>query len=414
MRFYYGWIIVAIGLAVLMLAVGTLNAFGLFIIPVSEAFNLSRANMNTGIILLHLGTAALAPFVGRMLDLYSARKIMIAGAVLFSASMIVLGLSTNVWLSAFAIAVPLALGIAGGCTLTAPALVARWFSAHRGRAMAITMMGMSLGSVVVVPLFGLLIDTFGWRQCLVIVGCAIAAIFVIAVPLVRERPGPADVEPAASGETEQQAKAAKPQVDLTPMKTSQLLRKPQFWTMALSTALALGALQTIIISLVPLAQENGLSVNQSASLVSLVGALAFAGKLFLAWLGERLDRVLLLSGVFVLVALTSFALLFDHSYAALLACSVLIGLASGTVTPAFLALLADRFGAASFGTANGTATLIMAVISATSIRVGGEIYDRTGNYEAMFLTFVATAIIAAVLMITNRPRKQGRGSAQLT
>ncbi|MCB2075183.1 MAG: MFS transporter [Novosphingobium sp.] len=414
MRFYYGWVIVAIGLILLMIPVGLMNAFGLFVIPVSEAFNLSRANMNTGIILLHLGTAAAAPFVGRMLDVYSARKILIAGAILFSLSMIVLGLSTNIWLSAFVIAVPLALGIAGGSTLTAPALVTRWFSANRGRAMAITMMGMSLGSVVIVPLFGVLIDTFGWRQCLVIVGCGLAVIFLAIVPLARERPGPDDREPMTAGEAEKQAVARDSQAGQSPLKTSQLLRTPHFWTMALSTAMALGALQTIIISLVPLAQENGLSVNQSASLVSLVGALAFAGKLMLAWLGERVDRVLLLSGVFVLVMLTSVALLFDHSYVALLGCSVLIGLASGTVTPAFLALLADRFGAASFGTANGTATLVMAITSATSIRLGGEIYDRTGNYDAMFLTFGALALISALLMITNRPRKRLGGSAQPT
>jgi len=414
MRFYYGWVIVAIGLLLLMIPVGLMNAFGLFVIPVSKAFNLSRANMNTGIILLHLGTAAAAPFVGRMLDLYPARRILVAGAILFSASMIGLGLSTNIWLSAFLIAVPLALGIAGSGTLTAPALVTRWFAANRGRAMAIAMMGMSLGSVVIVPLFGVLIDTFGWRQCLVIVGCGLAVIFLAIIPLARERPGPDDHEPKPSGEPPAAEAASPAPVQETPLKTSQLLRRPQFWTMALSTALALAALQTIIISLVPLAQENGLSVNQSASLVSVVGALAFAGKVLLAWLGERVDRVLLLTGVFVLVALTSVALLFEHSYVALLGCSVLVGLASGTVTPAFLALLADRFGAASFGTANGTATLVMAVTSATTIRLGGEIYDRTGNYEAMFLAFVATALIAAVLMITNRPRKQGRGSAQLS
>ena len=48
-----------------MLAVGgTIYVFGLFVVPVSEAFNLSRADANNGLILNMLGMAMWSPIMG--------------------------------------------------------------------------------------------------------------------------------------------------------------------------------------------------------------------------------------------------------------------------------------------------------------------------------------------------------------
>ena len=62
--------------------------------PASEDLGLSRANANTGLILINLGMAALSPIVGRMLDVYPIRRIMFAGALLFGASFVILGCRT--------------------------------------------------------------------------------------------------------------------------------------------------------------------------------------------------------------------------------------------------------------------------------------------------------------------------------
>ena len=50
------------------------------------------------------------------------------------------------------------MGIACVGHLAMTTVVARWFEAQRGRAMAIAMMGMSLGTVVMAPTIGLLIS----------------------------------------------------------------------------------------------------------------------------------------------------------------------------------------------------------------------------------------------------------------
>ena len=413
MRVYYGWWIVAISMFVLLLTIGSsLNAFGLFVIPVSEDFNLSRADVNTGIIFTNLGMAAIAPIVGRMLDTNPIRRIMALGAVLFGGSLVAFGLSHNIWVSAFVLAFPLALGVAAVATLTTLTLVARWFEAQRGRAMAITIMGMSLGSVVMAPVVGLLIETVGWRQCLILLGVVLASVFLIVVPFMRDRPGPDDIEPKPANAAPEQV-AAVPPASAGPMKPFALVVMPKFWMLALGAALAMGSLQAIMVSIVPLGQEQGLSVTRSASLLSVLGAMAIVGKLVLVWLGDRLDRSASLAILFGLVSVTSLALLFGDSYLALIACSAFLGLAAGATMPIFLALLADRVGGASFGTANGIASFLMAVMGAVSIRFGGEVYDRTGSYDAMFVTFAAVAVLAAFLTFASAKFKDVRRAKAL-
>ena len=415
MRFYYGWYIVAISMVALMLTIGsTMNSFGMYVLPASEDMGLSRANANTGLILINLGMAALSPIVGRMLDVYPIRRIMFAGALVFGASFVILGLSHNVWLSAFALALLLPLGIACVGHLAMTTVVARWFVAQRGRALALAMMGMSLGTVVMAPTIGALIASLGWRNCLIVLGAVFTVIFLLIVFFIRERPGPADIEPGSAQAVSADPATGAPQSLAKslgkPLAVMELLRMPIFWVLSLSVAMTLSVLQTTVISIIPIAQDAGISVTKSAYLLSLLGAMSVAGKGLLAVVGDRIDRVKTLALIFCFLAVSCAALLMGNSYEILLFCAALQGLSAAAITPVFMALLADRLGAASFGTANGAAALIMSICGALTVRLGGEIFDRTGSYDAMFVAFIAISLAAAVLVLFSKRISAGQAA----
>jgi MFS family permease len=405
MRMDHAWVMVAISVVLLVLAVGTTTyAFGLFVLPVSNEFGLSRANVNTGLIVLNVGIAAFSPFVGRWLDHSSIRLVLGLSGLAFVVGFVVLALSRNLWLSAAMLAGPVALGVVGVGTLTTTTLVARWFTAHRARAMAIAAIGISLGSIVVVPPVGLLIVALGWRETLIVEAVVLGVIIALVLPFVHNPPS----------ETRNR-ETANPNVGgfmaATPTAGPKLLRSPVFWMLAGSLGLVFGVLQTIVVSLIPHAQESGLPIARAASLISIYGAMALAGKVALAWIGDRIDRTLLLSALFAMVSLVSAALTMGASYPALVACSAILGGAGGAMTPAFTALLADRFGAASIGTAYGTASTILAIVSAACIRAGGELYDRGGDYGIMFIAFAILAAFASAVMLTSGPLGGGNGAA---
>jgi MFS family permease len=133
-----------------------------------------------------------------------------------------------------------------------------------------------------------------------------------------------------------------------------------------------------------------------------LGAMSLLGKLLLAWIGDRIDRVQTLLAIFLFQAFACAMLLVGHSFALLLFCSALQGLCAAAITPVFMALLADRVGSASFGTAQGASALAMAICSAAMVRIGGEIYDRTGSYDTMFIAFAAVSVIAGLLVLSSK------------
>jgi MFS family permease len=222
------------------------------------------------------------------------------------------------------------------------------------------------------------------------------------IPFVRERPGPGDIEPKpARAKNEVPASDAQPSQG-EPMKVGQILRLPVFWLYTLSVGLSLGAMQTTAASIPPVARDGNFSDQQSAWLLTVLAAMSIFSKVMLATVGDRFDRVKLLTILYFCMAVASGVLLVADGYAALLACSALTGIAVGAVTPAFYALLADRVGAASFGTANGAATMIMSLCGIIALRFGGEVYDRTGSYDLMFITFIAVSLVSALLMTASR------------
>ncbi|CAN7555800.1 MFS transporter [Phenylobacterium sp. LjRoot219] len=404
-RVYYGWCIVAIAVLANMLVVGsTYSAFGLFVLPVSAEYQLSRANMNTALILLNLAAAVVAPLLGRLLDRFPAKRIMMVCAVLLALSFTVLGLSRSLWLSAAFMTLPLAAGINGAAGLTMNVLVARWFVAQRGRAMALSVLGLSLGSVVVTPLVGFLIETQGWRTALLMMGAAHGLLLMLLATFVRERPGPGEVESGGAPRPTTSAAAAQAPAaaPARPLAVGAILRMPQFWSIALSAAMAMGMAQALTVSVVPLALDEGLTMLQATSLVSMIGVSALVSKLLLAVVADKLDRVVLLSGLFGLGTVLNAALLASEGYATLVATSLLMGVTIGTLAPLVYTLLADRFGATSFGTVRGLSAPISSLMGAACVRFAGEVFDRTGGYDLMFGSFIAAQVLAALLMLSTR------------
>jgi MFS family permease len=413
---YYGWWMVAIALAACMLVVGSVyNSYGVFVLPVSAEFHLSRADINTGLILVNLGGASMAPFIGRLLDRTRVRVIMIAAAISMGASFAALGLSHSILLSAIVLALTLPAGALAAATITMPMLIARWFVAQRGRAMALAMTGMYLGSVVITPLVAWAVEAMGWRSALLVMAGAISVLLIGLALVVRAKPGPGDVEPAAKGASAALgAPSAAQAAAQPPSRLGVLLRNPQLWTITLSAGLTSATSQALMVSFVPLGREAGLSPMHAASLMSALGGGAVSGAVLLSVFADKLDRVLILVQVFILAAIVNAMLLLDHSYGLLLASAALMGAVNGATGPASFALYADRFGPQNFGVIRGISALMICGISIVTIRFAGEVFDRTGSYRYAFLAFSVVQIVAAALMLSAGLQRRAPAAARAT
>ena len=76
--FFYGWLIVLVGtLGSVMMGPSQTFTFGLFIDSLVNDLSISRANVSLLYGLATLGASALLPFVGRAIDRFGARRVML-------------------------------------------------------------------------------------------------------------------------------------------------------------------------------------------------------------------------------------------------------------------------------------------------------------------------------------------------
>lgn len=403
---YFGWYVVAAAIVIYAVVLGsTFASFGLYILPVSEEFGLSRADINTGLIILNLGNATMAPVIGRLLDRVSVRKLMMTCGALLGFSMVAISLSHSLALDGALIAIPVAAGVLGGGTISVSVLLARWFSAYRGRALALAALGMSLGGIVVSPLVGHLIETHGWRTSLLVTGGGSGIIVLLLALLVRDWPGPDDVEVRNKAIPESaEPSAPPPPIEGPPPSVLDFLRMRLFWTLVGGIALGGAIGQGVTISLVPIALEAGLTTMQGAVLISATGISGMVAMLALAAWGDRMDRTTLLALVLLSSVLPCALLLVAKTYLALIVTALILGFALAVVAPVYIALMADRFGLAAFGTVRGLMVPVMSLVGAVSVRFIGEVYDRSGGYEIGLWTYLVLGFVSAGMVYSTRPR----------
>ncbi len=404
--YFYGWNLVIYAMAgTAFITAIVQGAFGLYVLPVSKEFGLSRADMNTVVILGSLGGAVMAPFLGWMADRFPPRPMIAVGSLILAASFATLGLSHSILLSAIVVALILHLGL-GLATRPVAVLVVKWFDAHRGRALTVSAMGLSLAGIVVVPCVGLLLQNLSWRATLMISGAVATAVLVVPGMLLRLYPTAEEIAREKKPATPSDVVATAERTSPLPIRA--ILTMPLFWCVALAIAIPMSVSGAIVITLAPMAMQAGIPVTYAATFASVAGIMAISGKVGLAVIADKANQMLLMTGVFFIGAIEN-AVLFvvtPHvTYPALVFCSALQGMSSGALMPLLTVLIAKKFGPASFGTVFGVMFPVILVLNAAAARFIGEVYDRAGTYQPAFAAFVVLQIFScALIFFANRLR----------
>jgi MFS family permease len=164
-RVFYGWWVVATASLGMCFSTGTIVvlSFGVFFKPLSEYFHVGRAAISLAFTLHGLVSAASIPLIGRLIDCYGARRVILTGTAIFG---LVLLSSGFVGASiAYLYLLYLALGLVSGTTLPVPygVVVSRWFDRQRGLALGLMAFGLGLGAIGMPLVAQRLIAMFGWR-----------------------------------------------------------------------------------------------------------------------------------------------------------------------------------------------------------------------------------------------------------
>jgi MFS family permease len=388
---YYGWKVVGAILLAEFFAIGSTSyAFGLFVIPVSAEFDLTRAQANSGMICLVLGMGLSSPLLGSLLDRFDPRYVFTGGALVLGGGLVALGLSTHCGMMALILFTLVGPGAGAIGPMAGSTVVSRWFCSNRGRALGIASLGASLGGVLLVPVLAFNQGWAGWRGALIIQGLLVSMLVVLVALIVVRRP-PRKHPLAMPVQTDEGAGHGAPPVRVA---LRELLGNRSFIGIGLSVALVFSISQAILISLVPHVQRLGVSPSRAALLIAVLAISSMLGKLMFGVLADRFKKRRVLTIIIVFVIFQLLVLLAEPSFHLLLVALAVTGLATGGELPVRAALIGDYFDTRSYGWIIGVMNLVNMSFNLVLIACVGAMFDSAGHYQYAFLSLLALAFIS--------------------
>ena len=155
----------------------------------------------------------------------------------------------------------------------------------------------------------------------------------------------------------------------------------------------------VLVNLVPMMTDRGLTAAEGAKLAALAGVMALVGRAGVGWVLDHVfaPRVL---GTFALVAAASFALFnFTRGRSSNLLAVVLLGLVVGAEVDCVGYMVRKYFPAQTFGRLYGIAFGLILVGTGTGPLLLSYTHDRSGGYSVGLLLFVAIGLVSAMISL---------------
>ncbi|WP_205414068.1 MFS transporter [Amycolatopsis thermalba] len=332
--------------------------------------------------------AALAGIpVGRWLDRYGPRWLMTGGSILAVPAVVAIATAQNL---AWFIAAWLLAGAAMGATLYPPAFAAltRWYGPRRVGALTVLTLAAGLASTVFAPLTAALASHLDWRQTYLVLAAILAVITIPGHawglrghwPDPEPHEGPAHADPG------------------------RIARSRAFVALVVALSLSAFAAFAVVINLVPLLTERGLSPGAAAVALGLGGAGLVLGRLgyttFTRHTSVRVRTAIILTAV----AATTGVLGLLTTAPALVIAAVVASMARGVFTLLQATAITDRWGAVHYGRLTGLLSAPLTITMSLAPWAGAAIADGLGGYSHTFLVLALVAVAAVVASLVSVPR----------
>jgi len=369
-------------------------AFSALLAPMSQDLQISTTTTTGALTVAVLVSAAMAIPVGRWLDVRGGHGVMTTGSVL--ATVAVLAWS-QVQTTTHLYAVFVLIGVASAMVLYQPAfaiIVAVTAPAKRTNALLGITLVAGFASSIFIPLTGQLIDSYGWRNALVVLAAVVAVITVPlhALGLRRTRP-------------------EVPTISHQPRRSpTRVLRDAGFWLIACAFILHSAALAVIAVHLVTYLTLLGHSPTAAAGLTGLLGLLSVTGRIITTvakrWLPITFVAVSIITLQGIAIALLPFV---GSSVIGAAISLVLFGLGFGVASIATPAILLDRYGDQNYATIAGILSTPTTFARATAPLAAAAVASTLG-YRPLILA-AATACLTAALLLAQCHALPSRGSS---
>jgi MFS family permease len=397
-RFFYGWVVAAVTVVVILITAGVRSAPGAFILTMTDEPGWSTASVSfaaaIGLVMFGLAGPISAWLMGRI----GVRNVVLLSLAITAASLVITSVVTEIWQLTLTFGLLSGLGTGLVASVLGPTVATRWFVRQRGLVTGILGASTSAGGLIFVPLLTAIAVFADWRIAAILLAGLSAAVLLPVLLWVRNDPADVQVRPlgVAAGEI-----VATPPPDRGVMRRA--VRTSDFWFLA-GTFFICGATSNGLIGqhFIPHAVDHGFTAVAASSALAFMGVFNFIGTIASGWLTDRWDprRLLLIYYGFRGVSLLFVP--FIHDTVSIAAFAILFGLDYIATVPPTVALVADRFGRHNVGAVYGWVFAAHMLGAAIAAWAAGIVRESVGDYAAAFVAAGWIAIIAGFASLAIR------------
>lgn len=398
-RFFYGWVIVAIGsLGLLASGPGQSHTFSVFLDPIGKDLGISNASLASAYGIATLAAAFLLPHMGRLIDKMGARKALVLIVIALGLACLFFGAAANfLWLAGgFAL---LRFFGQGSLMMGCANLVSQWFSKSRGLAMSLMALGFGASMAIHPPLAQYLVNEMGWRNAWFIMGI-ITWMFMLPPLLLLAFDKPEDVKLRPDGEVPLQDENQEGEEPvITGLTLSEALKTSTFYLLAISWFAVGMLITTLHFYQVKIMTDQGLSQEAAASLFAIsaftmVGMMPVVGRMF----DKMRTRYVIALALFV-TGVNLIGITFVTSFSTGVIYALLFGLNNALSMTMFGYVWPRYFGRKHLGSIQGTGQMVGVFGASLGPLPVGLAYDYLGDPTLTFQLLALYPFVAAFLAI---------------
>ncbi|QPF83372.1 MFS transporter [Bradyrhizobium genosp. L] len=378
-------VIIVCGCAIALLSFGPRSSLGFFVQPMGREFSWGRDVFGLAIALQNLLWGLGQPVAGAIADRFGLLRVMIVGALLYAAGLLLMRYSTTSLSLDISAGVLIGFGLSGSSFNLVLAAFSKLLPPEkRGIALGAGTAAGSFGQFLFAPFGVAMIDNFGWQTALVV----FSALMLLILPLSFALATP----PAATGKV--------PAADQQSFRTalaeafghrSYVLLVLGFFTCGFQLAF-------ITIHLPAYLADRGIPATTGGWVVAAIGLFNIIGSLSVGWLQNFVPKRYLLSVIYFTRALATVAFIsFPVTPFSAIAFGAVSGLLWLSSVPPTSALVSLMFGTRWFSTLYGFAFVSHQVGGFLGVWLGGVVFEQYGSYTPIWWLSVAFGVLSALI-----------------
>ena len=391
-------VLIATGV-VLTLAMGVRHGFGFWMQPISQANGWTRETYSLAQALQNLMWGAFGPFAGMAADRFGTMRVVLVGALSYAAGLVWMAVVTDPTM--FVIGTGVLIGLGLSCTAfgAVSGIIGRVAPAEkRSWAFGISGAASSFGQFLMMPVEQQLISAIGWQNAFYVLAALVLLLMIPMTFYLRE--------PAADhGDGPQQSIRE---------AMSEAVRNRSFLFLVAGYFVCGFQVVFIGVHLPAYLVDQHLPATVGTTVLALIGLFNIFGTYTAGWLGGRMSKPRLLTGLYLLRAVVITLFLWAPVSTTT---AYLFGMAMGflwlSTVPLTNGTVATLFGVRNLSMLGGIVFLFHQLGAFLGGWLGGVVYDRTGSYDLIWQMAILLSLLAAALNWPVRERPVARLQAQV-